>query len=132
MYLSSRSSMQENIMGNYYHEKLPVELARTIMAEEYNEKYIYYLITDGDGSYITAYDSETNEHIGLMKTTDGSVDDYELDVDEFKFIEDELFEIDEVSDYTRHGFRYICFFVILSEIIGFAAIIGTVVYFNPF
>ena len=102
-------------MAIAYHEKLPDELAKIIMVEKYQSNLTYYLINDTEGTYITAYDKETGEHVDTMDSADGIKDDYELSVEEFSMIEDMLQEKDGEEDYTAHGaIKWVSVLVIAS------------------
>lgn len=109
-------------MAIAYQEKLPDELAKAIMVEAYDPKLWYQLVTDIDGSYITAYDKETGERVNLSTNPDGIPDDYALDVEEFKYIEDELKTEEEALDYSTHAFRWIAVVVVISSILAIGAI----------
>lgn len=109
-------------MAISYSEKLPDELAKIMMAEAYDPKLWYQLITDIDGSYITAYDKETGEHVSITTNPDGIPDDYKLDVEEFAYLDEELKAEEDALDYSTHAFRWISVVVIVSCVIAVVAV----------
>lgn len=109
-------------MAVSYHEQLPDDLAKIIMVEAYDPDLRYVLITDSDGTYITAYNKETGEHVSLSQRPDGIPDDYELDVDEFKFIEEEIKLEESKTDYSNRAFRWISVVVVISCVAALASI----------
>lgn len=109
-------------MAIAYQEKLPDELAKVIMVEAYDPKLWYQLVTDTEGSYITAYDKETGERVSLTTNPDGIPDDYALDVEEFKYIEDELEIEEDATDYSTHAFRWIAVVVVISSLVALVAV----------
>lgn len=113
--------MSQTFPSSHYMEKLPDELAQVIVAEAYDPKLSYCLITDTDGSYITAYDKETGERANLSNSADGISDDMELDVEEFQEIADALEEYDEERDYSK--FTLILIPILLSSIILMGALV---------
>lgn len=111
-------------MADYYIEDLPDDLAKTILDTQYDSSVRYQLVQDKEGTYITGINKETNERIDISSRTDGIPDDYELDVDDFNMVKDELeMREDETCSTKTFG---IWKFVAIAITIGWACVL---VYF---
>lgn len=107
-------------MEDHYVEDLPSDIVKSILQDKYNPKYLYQLVTDRDGSYITAFDKTTGERISVVE---GDPDDMKLETEDVELIHEDMDNL-EANNFTdfRLGWRVIL--VVLVFLVWIAVLVG--------
>lgn len=115
-------------MAECYMEDLPDDLAKILLEEKYDSNNTYQLITDKEGSYISGRNKLTGEKVDLSVRKDGIPDDYELDVDDFSFVEEELEYREKTRNYTKKFgiWKFVAILITLAWIA--ALVVGIMIY----
>lgn len=113
-------------MGERYVEILTSDAANSLMGDKYDEALTYQLITDREGSYVSAFDKQTGARVDLDVHSDGIPDDILLDVDDFDLQQDFKI-IEEDNDYTARSFGVFPI-VIGASLMSFLAVTCYVFY----
>lgn len=113
-------------MTDRYVEELPEEMAQVMLGADYDPSLRYQLITEADGTYVTALDKKTGRRVDLDVHEDATPDDLALDVENFSFTLDEEVQVED-NDYTVRSFGKWPYIIALS-LLSCVGITGYVCY----
>lgn len=113
-------------MKDRYVEDLPEEMAQVMLGADYDPSLRYQLITEREGTYVTAIDKKTGRRVDLAVHEDTIPDDLALDEEDFSFTLDEEVHVED-NDYTVRSFGKWPYIIALS-LLSCLSITGYVCY----